>query len=41
MLLSIGVLVSLGAIKAAIAAESVRLLSLFLEYRWNINKEEA
>jgi hypothetical protein len=32
--------VRLEVVKAAIARESVLLLSLFLEYRWNINEEE-
>ncbi|CZT19206.1 uncharacterized protein RCC_05052 [Ramularia collo-cygni] len=41
MLLSVGVPVSLGAIKAAITKESFQLLSLFLKHGWNINEEEA
>lgn len=40
-LLSAGVPPSLGAVKAAIARESVLLLSLFLKHGWNINEEEA
>lgn len=41
MLLSVGVPVGVGAVKAAIAKESVLLLSLFLKHGWNINEEEA
>jgi hypothetical protein len=40
MLLSVGVPVCLGAVKAAIVQESTPLLSLFLQYGWNINEEE-
>lgn len=41
MLLSIGVPVSLEAVKVAITKESTRLLAMFLEYGWDINEEEA
>lgn len=41
MLLSIGVPVSLEAVKVAITRESTWLLSMFLEYGWDINEEEA
>lgn len=41
MLLSAGVPISLGAIKAAITKDSVAMLSLFLQHGWNINEEEA
>lgn len=41
MLLSIGVPVSLEAVQVAITRESTWLLSMFLEYGWDINEEEA
>lgn len=40
MLLSVGVPVSLTAVKAAIAKESIPMLSLFLKHGWDINEEE-
>lgn len=41
MLLSIGVPVYLEAVKVAITKDSTRRLSMFLEYGWDINEEEA